>query len=237
MTRTSNNNTEATQQIEAQESELKELLCRVMSQPLQPLTDHAEKLEKLMQNVEKIAKATADVNLPAMQRTIEVQGEQMRKNLKGFREEFTEELTDLLVLRLASMPQEISQLLQGQMSVKKQLCEVQSVQTLQGQRAIDTFVQSEALLLKSLGQISEIDISSKAAAADLVPTLSRQTDELSSRLESTIATLRRQSEKDRNELSDALREMEKRFFLLSVLCGLSVIGSIGLAIGRFALHL
>jgi hypothetical protein len=44
------------------------------------LTDHAAQLEKRLQNVEDISKATAEVNLPAMYSAIREQLEEMQKN-------------------------------------------------------------------------------------------------------------------------------------------------------------
>jgi len=164
MTKNTQNSDKITNLIEVQENELKELLSRVMKNPLQPLTDQAVQLDKRLQNVEDISKSTSEVSLPAMQRAIREQGEEMRKNLKGLRTAITDDLTELLTARLASMPQEVTQLLQGQTSVKDLLSEVQQEQTLQGKLAGDTVLQSEALLLKSFAQMNEINNSAKAAA-------------------------------------------------------------------------
>lgn len=275
--------------IETQENELKELLSRVMMSPLQPLKEQATELDKRLQNVENFSKLTSEVSFPAMQREIRAQGDEMRKSLKSFSSVLTEDLTALLNARLASMPQEVTLLLQGQTSGNDILRKFQHEQNSQNKLAGDIAMQSEALLLKSFDQINEVNRSAMAAAqasekaivridercghinnnidsmqaegrvgvqllgdgltalagsvsltsaqvTELVPQLVRRTDELGSRLDSGVASFRRQSEIDRDAVSNALQVMQKQFVWLSVLCCLSFVGSAGLVISRFVLH-
>lgn len=275
--------------IETQENELKELLSRVMMSPLQPLKEQATELDKRLQNVENFSKLTSEVSFPAMQREIRAQGDEMRKSLKSFSSVLTEDLTALLNARLASMPQEVTLLLQGQTSGNDILRKFQHEQNSQNKLAGDIAMQSEALLLKSFDQINEVNRSAMAAAqasekaivridercghinnnidsmqaegrvgvqllgdgltalagsvsltsaqvTELVPQLVRRTDELGSRLDSGVASFRRQSEIDRDAVSNALQVMQKQFVWLSVLCCLSFVGSVGLVISRFVLH-
>ena len=399
MTTNTKNSTEITQQIKNQENELKDLLSLVIKSPLKPLETQITQLEKRLESVEAISKATSEVNLPAVQAAIRVQGEDAQKNFKGLRKAINEEFPELLAESLASMPQEITQLLQEQTSLKDLLTEVRQGQMLQAKQASDTFLQSESLLLKSFAQMNEInslvraafqtsekavaqidenrerigenldrvqaegrlgmqqlgngitalagnlssmpqeigrllegqtlvkdllssvrqeqtlqgklvgdtfrqgetlllkslaqtnEINNLAEAAvqasekavtqinesrehirknldgiqadgrlgmqqlgngittlagslsrtsaqvtELAPTLAGRTDELGSRLESGFNSFRKQSEKERNELSSALQVMQKRFLWLSVLCGLSFAGSVGLVVSRFVLH-
>jgi len=392
MTTNTKNSAEITQQIEVQKKEMQDLLSLVMKSPLKPLETQITQLEKRLESVEAISKATSEVNLPAVQAAIRAQGEDSQKNFKGLRKAINEEFPELLAESLASMPQEITQLLQEQTSLKDLLTEVRQEQTLQAKQANDTFLQSEALLLKSFAQMNEInslvraavqasekavaqidenldrvqaegrlgmqqlgngitalagnlssmpqeigrllegqtlvkdllsnvrqeqtlqgklvgdtfrqgetlllqslaqtnEINNLAEAAvqasekavtqinesrehirknldgiqadgrlgmqqlgngittlagslsrtsaqvtELAPTLAGRTDELGSRLESGFNSFRKQSEKERNELSSALQVMQKRFLWLSVLCGLSFAGSAGLVISRFVLH-
>lgn len=151
------------QQIEAQENELKELLSRVIKSPLQPLETQLAQLEKRLQNVEAISKSTSEVNLPAVQAAIREQSEDARKNFRVLRAAITDELPELLTACLTSMPQELTRLLEGQTTVKDILGEVQKEQTLQGRLAGDAVLQSEALLLKSFAQMNEISSLAKAA--------------------------------------------------------------------------
>jgi len=408
MTTNTKDKANTSQQIKAQEDELKELLNRVIKSPLQPLETQIAQLQIRMQNVEDISEKIAKNSFPEMHAAIREQGEEVRKIIKGFRATITDELPEMLtaclasmpqemtkllevqtsvkdilsevqkeqnllsklagdaslqsetlllkslsqmdeindlaktavqasekavtqidesrahigknldimqadgrlgmqhlgnemttlagslsrtnaqVESLATMPQEMAQLVEGQTSVKDILSEVQKEQTLQGKRAGDATLQSESLLLKSLTQMDEINNLAKATAqasnkavvqidesrehieknldgmqaegrvgiqkigdemtvlmgslnrtsaqvTDLAPTLSRQTDELSSRLESAFSSFRGQSEKDRTELSNSLQVMQKRFLWVSVLCGLSFAGSFGLIMSRFIL--
>ena len=164
MTTKTKSNDQINKSIEIQENELKELLSRVMTSPLKPLKEQAAELDKRLQNVEVFSKLTSEVSFPAMQREIRAQGEEMRKSLKNFSSGLTEDLTDLLNVRLASMPQEVTELLQGQTSVRDMLSKVQHEQNLQNKSAGDVALQSEALLLRSFDQIKEINLSAKAAA-------------------------------------------------------------------------
>lgn len=279
-------NDQINKSIAIQENELKELLSRVMTSPLQPLYEQAAELDKRLQNIEDFSKLTSEVSFPAMQREIRAQGDEMRKILKGFSSVLTEDLADLVNARLASMPQEVTQILQVQTLVSDMLRKVQYEQNLQNKLAGDVALQSEALLLKSFDQLNEINHSTKVAAqasekavarinescghinnnldsmqaegrmgaqllgdgltalagsvsltsaqvTELVPTLARRTDELGSRLDCGVASFRRQSETDRGEVLHALQVMQKRFVWLSVLCGLSFVGSVGLVVSRF----
>ena len=271
MTTNTKNSAEITQQIENQENELKDLLSRVIKNPLKPLESQITQLEKRLESVEAISKSTSEVNLPAVQAAIRTQGEDAQKNFKGLRKAITEELPELLTACLAFMPQEVARLHKSQTSVKDLLGEVRQEQTLQGKLAGDTFLQSEMLLLKSLAQTNEINNLAKAAVqasekavtqidescghirknldsmqsdgrlgiqqlGNGITTLAGTTVELGSRLESGFTSFRKQSEKDRNELSSALQVMQKRFLWLSVLCGLSFVGTVGLVASRFVLH-
>ena len=273
------------QSIEVQENELKELLSRVMTSPLQPLKEQTAELNKRLQSVEEFSKLTSEVNIPAMQREIRAQGDEMRKILKGFSSVLTEDLTDLFNLRFASMQQEVADLLRGQVLVSDMLSKVRDEQSRQNKLAGDAALQSKALLLKSFDQLNEINHSVQVAAqasekaviridescahinnnldsiqaegrmgaqllgdgltalagsvsltseqvTEFVPTLTRRTDELGSRLDCGVANFRQQNETDRSEVLNALQVMQKRFVCLSVLCCLSFVGSIGLVVSR-----
>lgn len=277
------------QLIDAQENELQDLLFRVMTKPLKPLNEKAAELEKRLQNLEDISKVTSETTLPALQSAIRLQSEDMKKNFKSLRDSISNDLPELLTACLASMPQEVKQLLISQASVTDLLNEVQEKQTLQGKLAGDAAVQSEVMLLKSIAQMNEVNNSAIAATlasekavvhiqetrehfdnnlgsmqaadrlgvqqlgdgmtalagslyqtsaqiTDLEPILARRTDELGSRLDSGFTSFRGQSDKERSELTSALQIMQKRFLWVSVLCGLSFVGSVGLIVSRFVLH-
>ena len=163
MTTKTKSNDELSKSIEIQENELKELLVRVMTSPLKFLKDQATELDKRLQNVEDFSKLTSDVSFPAMQREIRAQGDEMRKSLKSFSSVLSEELADLLTARLASMPREVTQLLQGQASFSDMLSKVQHEQNLQNKSAGDVALHNEALLLRSFNQMNEINKSANAA--------------------------------------------------------------------------
>jgi hypothetical protein len=325
------------QQIKDQETELKELLNRVMSDPFQVLKMQITELKNRLESVENISKETARVAFPAVQSAIRTQGEDTQKNFrvlrKGINDDFSELLTASLALasekavakidesrehicknldsiqndgrsgmqkldngitaiagNLSSLPQGMGQLLDDQILVKNLLGNVRQEQILQIKQANDTFRQSETLLLKSFDQMNEINnlaeiavqTSEKAVRkisesredirknldsiqadgrlemqqlgngittlaeslsrtgaqlTELTPMLVSRTDELGSRLESGFTSFRKQSEKDRSELSSALQVMQKRFLWVSVVCGLSFAGSVGLVVSRFVLHI
>lgn len=364
---------EITQLIKIQEQKMEELLSNVMGAPLNPLKDRIKQIEICLKSVEAIGKENSD-NLNCVISIIQDQGECNRKNLKKLENSIIEEFPKMLTESLASMPQEITQLVQNQIALRNLLSEVKQEQTLQAKQVGDTFIQSEKLLMKSFSQMNEINSLAKAAVqvfekavtkidknreyigknihnmqvagrlqtqqlsnkmialagyfsaisqdidrlldgqnlqvnlvgksinqineiknvaeeavqvskktvtqidknrehieknldsmhadgrlaiqqlsnemttlagslsrtsaqvTELAPTLAGTTDELGSRLESGFISLRKQSEKDCNALSNALQIIEKRFLWLSVLCGLSFAGSVGLVISRFVLH-
>ena len=289
MTTNTQNSTNIKQLIDAQENELKELLSRVMTNPLQPLKEQAAQLENRLRNVEDITKATSEINLPALQSAIRQQSEEIKKDFKSLRNSISNDIPELLTACLEAMPQEVKQLLVSQASITDLLSAVQQKQILQGKLAGDAVLQSEAMLLKSLAEMNKLNDSTIAATqvyekaitridesrehivknldgiqadgrlgmqqlgngmtalagslnrtstqvTDLEPTLARRTDELASLLEDGLTSFRKQSEKDRNELSSALQVMQRRFFWLSVLCSLSFAGSVGLVVSRFILH-
>lgn len=289
MTTNTQNSTNIKQLIDAQENELKELLSRVMTNPLQPLKEQAAQLENRLRNVEDITKATSEINLPALQSAIRQQSEEIKKDFKSLRNSISNDIPELLTTCLESMPQEVKQLLVSQASITDLLSAVQQKQILQGKLAGDAVLQSEAMLLRSLAEMNKLNDSTIAATqvyekavtridesrehivknldgiqadgrlgmqqlgngmtalagslnrtrtqvTDLEPTLARRTDELRSLLEDGLTSFRKQSEKDRNELSSALQVMQRRFFWLSVLCSLSFAGSVGLVVSRFILH-
>lgn len=256
MTTNTKNSAYTAQQIEAQESELKELLARVMKDPLTPLTDQAAQLEKRLQSVELISKNIRDDTLPSVQNEIREQGEEIRK-LKGLSNAITEGLAELLTARFASVQQEMTELLQGQTSAKDLLSEVQQEQTLLGKTAAlatDKVMSSIGESREHLGKnlegakaeardgdkligegISAITDDLRKTATqviDLASALPRCTDDLNSRLANGFATFERQAQIDRTGLTEALDVMHKRFLWLSILCGLSCAGSIGLITSR-----
>ena len=221
MTTLSKNHAETNNLIEAQENELKELLTRVMKSPLQPLTDQAAQLEKRLQNVEDISKAISEGSLPAMQRAIREQGEEARKNLKGLRTAITDDLPEMLTTCLASMPQEMARLLEGQTSVKELLSEVQQEQTKLGKTAAvatDNVMSSigesrghfdknlegakadardgERQLGEGLNALTDDLQRTIAQVTDLASAMAGRTDELNSRLEKGFAAFQRQAQLD-----------------------------------------
>jgi len=163
MTTNTKDKANTSQQIKAQEDELKELLNRVIKSPLQPLETQIAQLQIRMQNVEDISEKIAKNSFPEMHAAIREQGEEVRKIIKGFRATITDELPEMLTACLASMPQEMTKLLEVQTSVKDILSEVQKEQNLLSKLAGDASLQSETLLLKSLSQMDEINDLAKTA--------------------------------------------------------------------------
>lgn len=256
MTTNPKNSAEITNLIEAQENELKELLTRVMQSPLQLLMDQAVQLEKRLQNVEDICKATSEVS-SAMPWAIREQGDEVRKNLKGLRAAITDELPDILTACLASMPQEMARLLDGHTLVKDLLSDVQQEQTILGKTAavaIDNVMSSigenrehldknfedaktdardgERQLGDGLNALTDDLQRTIGLVTDFASAMVGRTDELNSRLENGFAAFQQQAQLDYVRDAKAMQCMHQRFRWLSGLCGLGFVATIGLIASR-----
>jgi hypothetical protein len=218
MTKVTKTNEDIASQIEAQEIELKELLSRVMKDPLQPLRDQVVQLEKRFQAVEDTCKATSEDSLSTMQKTIHDQDEKVRMNLKSLREGIVEELAELLTARLASMPQEMERLLEGQTTVKDLLGEVQQEQTKLGTTAAVATTTVMSNIDQSRGHLNTHLQDVMADARDGARQLDERVNALANELRSSI---------------DTMHDINKRFLWLCVLCGLSFTATMALIASRF----
>jgi hypothetical protein len=156
------------------------------------------------------------------------------------------------------MPQEVSQLVQGQASVKDLLSEVQQEQSilikttaLATDRLMLGVVESREHLGKTMdgakadARDGEKRLGERVAGltddlrknaeqmTDFASAVASGSNELNSRLENGFATFQQQAEIDRAGLVNALHSIHKRFLWLSILCSLSLIASTGLVASRF----
>lgn len=256
------NSEEITQQIEAQESELKELLSRAMKNPLQPLMEQTAQLAQRLQSIEDFSQETSIKSLPAVQATIRQQGEEAQKNFRGLRKTITDDLPELLTECLASAPQDIARLLEIQISVNNLLNQIQQEQILQNSASGQVFDNITSQINENFGNISKnlgslkTEVQAEAQQigngvatlianlncasiqiAELTSMLAQRTDELTSKLEISLTAFQTQSEKNKVELLTSLQVVQKRFFWLSALCGLCFTGSVGLIANHFILHI
>ena len=162
-----NRNAVTKDQINTQENELKELLNRILEAPLAPLKSQMIELQKELQYLESNNEATASTihaTVSTMQNDLQEQNKNMDKHFKRLKTTISDELPELLTACLATIPQEITQMLNEQILVRDELHEIKEVQSIQEKLANDIFYKSETLLLKSLVQISEINKLAEAAA-------------------------------------------------------------------------
>lgn len=230
--------------IELKETELKELLVRVMAKPLQPLLDQAKQLEKRLGHIEVICRRIDEEDLLAMNLAIREQAEELKKRLKSMQMAIPNEVREMLKISLASMPQEVTHLLEGQTFVKNQLSQVQDEQILLGKVSVqsaqkmgDHIDDGRESIEQSLGRMQ---IEGRLVLDQLVRSVSDlalNLNELKLHSETTFVSLARQTAKHSEELSIALQIMQKRFLWLGVLGGLSFAGLVALLVSRFLVHL
>lgn len=145
MIKNTNQTDDMTQQYSSQEVELKELLVRVMQDPLRPLMEQVKRLEKRLVEVEDNSKKIQDEGLRLVQNEIFDQGETIKNTVVGLQDKIIKVLGEKLL------------------SVNGHLIEFQQKQAIQGGVADDAFRRTDELLLKSLAEINEVNDLAKAA--------------------------------------------------------------------------
>lgn len=136
--------------IDEQEKELKQLLARVMKEPLDPVVERIDSLSQRLEMVEKQCQETQDDHIPALGRVLKAQADETRKRLESLRDDLGEDIEELLSSTLAQLSQDFALLREEQGQSREALAQLSEEQAMRG-RAAEAALERQRMQFEQSG--------------------------------------------------------------------------------------
>lgn len=150
--------------IDEQENELKQLLARIMKEPLDPVVERIKSLGQRLEIVEKLCQETRDLHLPTLNRALRTQADETRKQFERLRDDVGADIEEQVSAKLALLAQDLELLRDEQGRIRETLTQVSHDNATRGQALEAAVIQCDSALKETLVRLDAVGYQAKTAA-------------------------------------------------------------------------
>lgn len=160
----SNDHSSIEDAIAEQEAELKQLLARVMKEPLDPVVQCVESIDRRLGGVERQCQETLDIHIPTLNRALKAQSDETRKRFECLRDDIGADIAEHVSSKLALLTQDLELLRDEQGRSREALTQLSHDHAMHGQAIGAAVSQCDAALKEALVRIDALSFQAKTAA-------------------------------------------------------------------------